>query len=47
MDDIGDYRGMCECGATCGGLHYTKEEAIQYWNRRAKRKYTRPKKKIL
>lgn len=37
------YGDMCECGATSGGFFYTKEEAILYWNRRAKRKYTRVK----
>jgi Lar family restriction alleviation protein len=34
LDDIGDYRVLCDCGATCGGLFYSKMEAIEYWNRR-------------
>jgi Lar family restriction alleviation protein len=34
LDDIGDYLVMCDCGATCGGLVYSKDEAIDRWNRR-------------
>jgi len=34
LDDLGDFRVQCDCGATCGGLVYSEKEAVEYWNRR-------------
>jgi len=36
LDDLGDFRVQCDCGATCGGLVYSEKEAVEYWNRRVR-----------